>query len=128
MIFLFSTVGANGSIHFCGGELTEISFLTKAECSHEKERMKDDCGMKCCKSEKKQKEEEGDCCDTEDLIDVQDFNSVASFNIAFIQTILLPDFCRFLLIEENSENGINYAYFPPPDDREILVEIQCFRI
>lgn len=128
-MFLFSTIEANASIHYCNGEVTEIAFMDKADCEHKSDSKSDHCKMKCCKSEKKQeKNKKDDCCDTEELIDLQDFNSQSFLQIATLVPIFLPDFTAFLLEEDVNSPILKNAYLPSIHEREILIEIQCFRI
>jgi hypothetical protein len=128
VIFLLSTVGSYASVHFCNGEITDIAFISKANCACENEPSEPVCKMKCCKKEEKKEQQDKDCCGTEELMDLQDFNAKADVQLMALASVLLPNFSFFQLLPESKGGITDLAYLPPPDVGDILVDIQCFRI
>ncbi|UKN02554.1 hypothetical protein K6119_03365 [Paracrocinitomix mangrovi] len=141
-LFLLSTAGTYASIHHCGGEITDISILSVAKCDHQKkdkqEEEKSHCKSKCCKHEEQKQEathcdhstkSENNCCSTE-IVDLAKtkLTQTASDDVKLISKIL-PSFYDFYFEHPYvlfRSTGI--AYVPPNSERDICVEVQCFRI
>jgi len=48
--YLISVIGVALSLHFCGGELSNVQFTEAAKCKFCKETEKSDMANKCCKN------------------------------------------------------------------------------
>lgn len=127
VLFCASTVSSFATIHRCEGQITDFELFTIAECDEHEEEQENSCHDRCCKAEESESEP---CCDTSQLNDNDSdlVNTVIqniSFKSEFIQSKI--NFKPITVIAEKSL--LLYAsYSPPPIDRNILVDIQCFRI
>lgn len=134
VLFLFSTAGANASVHLCGGEVTDIAILSAASCDHEEvEEVAVECKHHCCEDEESHNDElpesSDDCCDTEELSDVETFLTVEEKSALILAVQLIPSFYDFYFENHKVLNkNVGLAYEPPIVSRDVNIEIQCFRI
>lgn len=150
-LFVFSTTATYASVHHCKGELTDVSILSQASCSHndqevhkQQEEVSSDSKKGCCKKAKHQKEvevdpccetngcddsENDDCCDTQELNAVKNLLTKVQSNSIELVGIIHPSFYDFYF--ENTKilkRTYGIAYHAPRLERDIYIEVQCFRI
>lgn len=129
LLFLFCaiTVSSFATIHRCEGEITDIELFTLAECdSHHKEEKKS-CHSNCCESEQN---EEDSCCDTSQLSDNETAITKTIIQlIAFKSELIQESNDLVVYLPKKVKAVLRYSsYSPPPIVRDIIKDIQCFRI
>ena len=91
LLFFYSTVGTFASVHSCDGEITDLSILSVADCSHNEETTaKKECCHSCCAPEKKD-DKDNDCCETDQLVVVDNLH----FSPISVELITATDFLAF---------------------------------
>ena len=133
LLFCGSTVGSFATVHQCGDKITDIDILSVADCEHEKEEALKVCESHCChdtsKEQNKDEEAEDDCCSTLKLssqsleVLIQNVEKTASPD----QVLNQGYHYSFQKAQSNAENTAQ-LYRAPYYYKDILLEIQCFRI
>ena len=129
-LFLFcaSTVSSFATVHRCEGEITDFELFTLAECDdHHQKEEKSSCHSQCCESTD---EKEDSCCDTSQLNDNESDIAKTIIQLVAFKSYLIKQKSDFTFISPNLEKAVlRYTnYFPPPIVRDIITDIQCFRI
>lgn len=117
--YVFTAAGVPVYLHYCGGELEEISYLTK--------------GSDCCGEEIPSGN--NDCCQDEGLllINSPDFTLKNSAEADFVKTfsqlffIQLPYFFN-LPAEQNLLSAFHHSFPPPRVQNGILISVTVLRI
>ena len=121
-VFSFSMTSFSAEIHYCKGELSDISFIGHSSCENcESHNSK-------CKMHKKKK-----CCETVVIEYESDEDCVnASFDInqlSAVQVIIVNYYLNLDLFVSNELDKTIFKPYPPPDiDKDIQVLIQSFLI
>jgi hypothetical protein len=102
-VYLFSAIGVPVYLHYCGGELEEVSYLVKSNG--------------CCGEE--ESDETSDCCHNEDvyLKKTTDFSlNILHFDFSktIIQSIILTPFIQHLSFNIQHSTFIINNQLPPP--------------
>ena len=118
-------------MHLCKGEVTDIDFIGLAGCEHEKQ-VESNCATHCCSESENKNEssaDETDCCSTiqlnsssNELLSSEKSEKAAKQLIAFVYT------CYPFLLGSNDLISQVETYVPPLLSKNLLVDIQCFRI
>ena len=91
LIFAGTTATSFASVHQCGGEITDIDFLSAAECEHEKASSCHSEKKHCCHDENEDSDsadDMSDCCSTSQL-NTHQSNLVSEKEIQLVVTQLL---------------------------------------
>ena len=132
-LVLLTSIGFNIDMHFCGGQLKNISFTGKAESCHKN-------SMADCPFHKKMMAENGgknftskNCCSNHtayfqtDLIeDIQTMDIVVTSQLQQFVTAFVLVFLQNQVVETTPSTFT--AYSPPDISRDIPVLIQSFLI
>lgn len=133
VLVLLTSIGLNIDMHFCGGQLKNISFTGKAESCHKN-------SMTDCPFHKKMMAENGadnftskSCCSNQtayfqaDLIeDIKPLDVVVTPQLQQFVTAFVLVFLQNQVVETNP---ITFTAYSPPDiSRDIPVLIQSFLI
>ena len=141
LLFLFSTAATYGSVHHCGDELTDVAILSTASCDHDAPQ-EEAHEHKCCKKEKEEEKshscctdendcgnEDDDCCQTEELSLAKDLvTKVAAVESKLVNKKLSSFYDFYFESHFILRSTYGIAYVPPLLDRDITIEVQCFRL
>ena len=130
LLFCGYTVESFATVHQCGSEITDIDFVSIADCQHENEKVESDCSKHCCHDDSENsKELDKDCCSTSKLsshsVDVLVQSLDKSDQIDSVHPNLSALY--YSTFATNSPPSFE-GYVPPLIQRDILLEVQCFRI
>ncbi len=125
-LVLLSTTGFSMNLHFCGGQMQDVSFFgDEVECSMmQKVQDKPSCPMHAMKAM--------DCCKDQDLnIDSKSPETLFVKNLELHNSLSLA----VLPVEQEMLSPVLtrsiiplLPYRPPPADREIIILVQSFLI
>ena len=130
-IFVCSSVLANASVHFCGNEITNMQWFSKAECEHEKQAEMS-CHSHCCSKPKNQTQNQinkEDCCETQQLVSDLDqlSHEVNQSKFQIATTAVLLAFWSMWYTDHLSTDDFN-KFEAPPNSEVSLSKIQVYII
>ena len=135
LLFTFSLtlVGYNLEVHYCDGEITDVSSIGKSECVCDSKIVKEEkshCEMSCdSHDEEETEEDEEDCCKTEKISIATTDILVSSSKVNLEQVILLSTLLEIHLFSKESRFQEVYDYYKPPSlVYDIPINIQSFLI
>lgn len=125
LVILFSTLSFTVEKHICLGEVTDVSYFTKADnCG----MISEDCDLVIPSERKIQKE---NCCnDTHELIPGNQYEQPALKKVEINQVAFIFTFVYTYnsFFEQKSDKNYFCYYSPPLVDRDIPVLYQTFLI
>ncbi|MFT4600677.1 MAG: hypothetical protein ACI857_000853 [Arenicella sp.] len=132
VIFAATTATSFASVHHCDGEITDIDFLSAAECEHEAEiheehHKESNCSSTCADSDGHS--DEHDCCSTTQLNSHQSTllgeskEQVQLKQLLIVKAIFIDVYEETLLLEPSV-----YDYRFSPLSEDIFALYQCYLI
>ncbi len=132
-LMFFSSVGISMDMHFCQGNLKNVSLFGKAKSCYEleSEGISSHCSKKQSSCHKKTTAEDHKGCCNNETIDIQldtDFVdvSVTNLNIQQLHFVVAYIYTYFGLSTEQFSPSKFLYYKPPLPDKDLLVFIQSF--